>query len=275
MVESEIGEKGHGWSRVEKFKGDPNKWPDWKENFIAVATVLGCAIVFKKDATRPAGNGADAKAWDKSNEEGWSRLFLSTEGAAKGIVKKHGAAKDGQAAMKALEGKYEQKGEARISALHDQLINTDFHFMDDPEEYFLRLEEIQLRLGELDVTITDATLKGIALSNMPQQYDALRIVLDTMSDVTYDKMKEHARAYYLRNISPNKPEEKPTALLTTSKPFKGTCHNCGVVGHRVSSCREPRKCYRCKKPGHLVKDCQEPDQKQQTNMCITNGVLTF
>jgi len=128
------------------------------------------------------------------------------------------------------------------------------------------------------VTITDATLKGIALSNMPKEYDALRVVLDTMSDVSYAKMKEHARAYYLRNISPNKPEEKPTALMIRGKAFKGTCHNCGVVGHRASSWREPRKCFRCKKTDHRIKDCPEPaqqQQQQQGNMCITDGVLTF
>jgi len=123
--------------RIEPFDGDPDKWPDWKENFIAIAIVLGFADILVKGATRPT-DDAEGKAWDKNNKEGFARMILCTKGVPQGIVKEFRATMNGQGAWEALESKYEQGGEARISALHDQLINTDFNWADDPESYFLR-----------------------------------------------------------------------------------------------------------------------------------------
>jgi hypothetical protein len=272
--------EGGSMLRVTRFHGDPEKWTEFKETFEAVAGVLGFLEVLLPDAVRPEENVAGA-AWDKRNREAYARLILCTKGTAQGIVKKHRGTRSGLAAYRDLVTKYEETGELRISMLHDKLINGKMEKYEDPEGYFLRLEEIQLRLSELGVEVSDATLKGLVMSKMPSGYDVLRVVIGTKGDVSYDQLKEHMRAFYARHVTVEslRHKEAASALETRAKPFDGACLNCGEPGHRAASCREPKKCFKCKQPGHLRRNCpqsaQQPAQQQQQQTNCAQQVITF
>lgn len=163
-----------------------------------------------------------------------------------------------------------------MSALHAELINGAMSDREDPEAYFLRMEELQRQLKELGVTVEEATLKGIAAAKMPARYGPLRAVLDTMKDLKYDDFKQHVRAYYIRNIKGARVEtDEDAALITTENGHyrgKPKCQECGKLGHIKKYCwqlnggGDGRKCWECGQPGHLAKNC--PSKSEKCNMAI-------
>jgi len=154
--------------------------------------------------------------------------------------------------------------------------------LEDPEAFFLKLEDLQLRLKELNVVVADATLKGIVTAKLSDDYAPLRTVIDTMPNVIYDDLKDHVRNYYVRNIAARAAENeknmaKTQALMAKSKNFGSRCYSGGERGHRMSDCRnknggsDMRKCYACDKIGHIARDC--PSKKPAAN--VTETTFTF
>jgi hypothetical protein len=221
------------------FDGSQMKWYEWREQFEAVMAINRMLDILLPDKSRPAEGEALQRTWDDSNIGVYSRLILYTKGTPLGIVKKHRATRDGSAAWKALVAKYEARGEVTMSALHEELISNPMSGSDDPEGYFLRIEELRERLGSLSVTIEDQTLKGIATARMPKEYANLRTVLDTIKDLTYDGLKEHVKAYHDRNIA-GKARSDDSAFAVSEQQrmqFRGKCWRCKKFGHRKEDCR--------------------------------------
>jgi hypothetical protein len=166
-----------------------------------------------------------------------------------------------------------------MSALHQELITREMSDFKDPEEYFLRLEELQQQLKELKVTVEDATLKGIVTAKMPQRYQPLRAVIDTMGDVSYDKLKEHVRAFYVRNIMGAADTEKGEERAFTAA-FKGKCFGCGEKGHKASVCKKKNgggqkqgiKCYVCGVTGHYATECPDRVDKSQAHTAAEDSL---
>jgi hypothetical protein len=65
-----------------------------------------------------------------------------------------------------------------------------------------------------------------------------------------------------------------------SKQFKGTCHSCGKMGHKVANCQSKgkpddknknanltqRKCYHCNKMCHIAYQC--PEKNKETGLVV-------
>ena len=173
----------------------------------------------------------------------YSFLILLTKGTPQGVVKKFRTTMSGVEAWRALIEKYEQKGEVRVSALHNQLINSSMDGGEDPEAFFLRIEDLRQRLKDIEVDISDATLKAIATSKLPSVYEPLRAVLDTMKNLTYDDLKDHVKAFYERKIASGDITDHPERAFhaNSTKRFNGTCYNCGMTGHKSLHVSPPQE----------------------------------
>ena len=276
-----IGEKS-GLPRVNIFEGKGAHYDDWKERFSALMAIHKMHDILDVTKSRPTTSDAAKAAWDSMSNLVYARLILYTAGTAQGVVKKYRSTRDGAAAWRALIEKYEQKGEVKMATLHSELINAEMVPLEDPEAYFLKLEDLQLRLKELNVVVEDATLKGIVTAKLSDDYAPLRTVIDTMPNVTYDGLKDHVRNYYVRSIAARAAENeknmaKAQALMAKSKNFGSPCYSCGERGHRMSECRskyggrDMKKCYVCDKIGHIARDC--PSKKSAANVAETT--VTF
>jgi len=261
--------------KLEVFSGKQAEWSDWRERFEAVMAINKMLDVLVLDNSPPE-DPAKRKEWDEMSAGAYSRLVLFTTSTPLGLVKKYRSTRDGAGAWRAMVDKYELKGEVRISFLHDQLFNSVMSPSADPEVFFLQVEELQQRLGELQVIIVDATLKSITISKLPPIYEPLRAVIDTIENLSYEKLKDHVRGFYDRNIAgkEEKSEGENHALNTNSTGgFRGRCYKCGIVGHTENVCRrprragsDPRKCHGCGKSGHLVRNCPEQNGESSANV---------
>jgi len=139
----------------------------------------------------------------------------------------------------------------------------------DPEEYFIKLEELQQELKDLKVTIENDTLKGIVMAKLPMSYEPLRAVLDTMGDLDYDKVKQHVRGFYQRNLHAS--DEISSDQQALSAHFNGTCYKCDERGHKSFKCLEKRgkiSCEHCGKTGHLKKQCWDLKDSEETHLAL-------
>jgi hypothetical protein len=165
-----------------------------------------------------------------------------------------------------------------MAVLHAELINSTMPESQDPEPYFLRLEELQEQLGELKVVVADATLKGIVMARLPERYAPIQAVLETMKDLEYGDLKEHLLAFHARSDA-RYPWKDPEAAYS-AVAFRGRCHECGKQGHRAAACpkragtggggqsrRRQIICWECGKPGHVRMDCTAGEQSNVAVEC--------
>lgn len=260
----------NGSKLLKIFNGRQEDWAMWREKFEAMLDMVEVLDVLLPGTAKPTG-GDDLVKWNKSSRSVYSRLVLYTSGTPLGIVKQHHKDRDGVKAWTALVDKYEQKGEVKISALHEQLITAVMYNGEDPEEFFLRLEELQRQLKELNVTVEDSMLKGIVTAKMPEEYMSLRAVIDTMPDLKYDGLKNHMRAFYMRNKMSldHIVQERAMVAVRANGRFNGQCFKCGRHGHKKNKClegddEEQLRCGYCNKIGHHEKDCWSKKKKGES-----------
>ena len=270
-------EKSSSMMTIIPYEGKTLEWVDFRERFEAIMAILGMKDVLKMDSEQPE-EATAKKLWDDHSEALYSRLILCTKGTPQGLVKKFRTGKNGVGAWRALVNKYEQKGEVRVSALHDQLINSTMPEGKDPEGYFLDMEDLQQRLKELKVDISDATLKAVVTAKLPRSYEPLRAVLDTMKDLSYDDLKDHVRAFYDRKVAADATEDMDRELgyyANGTRKFHGKCFNCGTIGHKAPDCRKPKmKCVKCGRLGHVAQHCHR-DEKNEDSSAYAGYVVSF
>lgn len=210
---------------VSDFGGNEELWREWRSKFSALMAVLGLQNVMRTDAVRPAADEAEARAlWDKNCVALHHRLVLFTSGTALSTVMEFSTDFNGAAAWKALVERYEKKGYASMSALHEELINMPMPGDKDPTDYFLKLEDLQTKLKDQGVTVEDATLKGIATARMPPNYEVLQTVVDSKPDLTYAALKKEVKTYYDRHVAPKQkqaPGAEGVALMSQHKKRGG------------------------------------------------------
>lgn len=195
----------------------------------------------------PVGGSSSAATWDKQARKIYMFLFLNTEGAPQAVVAQFRASRDGVAAWNALKDKYDPQGVLGKAILHRQVMDTTLEPGSDPEDFFIRIERLNARLGELEQPFSDAALVGIILAKLPPStYAPLVTILDTLDDLEYDTLKTRVRLFWKRRIAGGgaTSEDSTKALLGVSKK-----------GGSSSNWKLKIKCYGCQKYGHFQRDC--------------------
>jgi len=257
--------------RLKVFKGDPNEWLSWRAKFEAMVDADGLLdfMLSEAEAIKTGSIVEGDVAWRKKNQKLYCKLVICTEGAPNGVVEQQKESRSGLAAWSALIKKYEVKGNVQKAALLDRLLRDVLSNREDPDVYFIRVEQLQRQLKAMEVDVTDSMMMVIVMSKMSESYAGLRTVLDTVGDLTYDKLKEQMRVYYGRMNSTSQSSPQDSALMTN---FKGNCRRCGKYGHREAHCRNSdgfKKeivCFLCGKRGHIVRNC--PNNKEAEEASI-------
>lgn len=189
-------------STLEIFSGDEDKWPDWKSKFCSLLFIADPAMHRTLGTERPVGdaNAAAAAEYDTRSASIFSRLNILVKGIPAGIVRGFFPEMDGVGAWKALLRKYEHDGTYGHAFLHAKIMNAKIPSNGDPDEYFALVEGAQARLAELGHPISDDVMLGAGMAALPESYDRLTAILDTIPDLTNEFFKGHVRAFYRRSI---------------------------------------------------------------------------
>ena len=143
-----------------------------------------------------------ADLWDEQSAKIYMYLLLYSEDQAQAVVSQFRGTRNGVAAWIALKEKYDHQGILGRSLLQRQLMEAKLEPSGDPEIYFLRIERITARLGELGQPVNEESLVGLILSKLPQSpYGPLITLFDTMEELSYDTLKQRVRTFYKRRIA--------------------------------------------------------------------------
>ena len=262
--------------RVLQFSGKQKDWRRWKAQFLSRAKIKGYKDAVQGEIVVPAQSeelnkeAADYVEKEQArlkNEQAYNDLILSmTEDVSFGLVDEARSEDlpDGDVAQawKALLNKYEPKtGSSRPRLkreFHDSKL-TDVK--NDPEEFVVKLELLRQQLKNMGATISDEDLIIQVLNNLPEEYDnVVESLEDKLDDedekLTINDVKDKLRAKYAKikkrlGIEDDKNEDtddenNEDALNMRDKPrfrkpFKGTCRNCGKIGHKSFECLENKQ----------------------------------
>ena len=215
--------------RLELFHGNRTEWSSWKHSFQGAMIEAGLIRIMDGRSTRPTTQGREQEEWDNKNELLYGKLTKCAKGAAAGVVR---AVRDynGLAAWQALVSKYERADTTSNIALHTELTHMQLAEGEDPDEWFLKLEDLQRRLVGTDQAVTDGTLQAIVTTNLPASYSTLKVVLTTTPPADYEALKSQLRSFYQHHVAAA-PSANPLALAA-----HGPCYRCGQSGHIAANC---------------------------------------
>ena len=126
----------------------------------------------------------------------------------------------------------------------------------------------------------DLQMKAHIMSSMSRGYDTVVVNFrGELADTSLDKLqKEVCLQYKWLQKNGKQASESVMTANTNKKPwmkFKGTCHKCGVIGHKSGNCPTNRSgtsngtrdiltvtCHKCKQKGHYANKC--PNRQTST-----------
>ncbi|CAM9890236.1 unnamed protein product, partial [Chrysoparadoxa australica] len=255
-------------------------WREWSAKFVARATRLGFANMLMDDTQVPAEGETSLDETRKKRREAnaiaYSDLILSCTGVAFAIVEeaKTSTLPSGSAAAawKAIKERYQVETSASKVELKREFASKDMEVSQDPDEYFMELEYLRMRLKAMNSIIEDDDMIAHVLSHLPDNYSELVTVLEGEIDtLTLNKLRERVRGFYRRKSSSLETTSPVVALA--AHQFKGRCRSCGQYGHKKIDCMKkessdnpfPWNCNYCGIKGHKEADCRKKKRAQDNN----------
>lgn len=175
------------------------------------------------------------RVWEEHNRQLQAWLVLFTTNVPLGIVKAHRG--DGLAAWEALQAKYLPRTTSRCAVLHHKLTTMAPRGGEDPDEYFIQLEEVRERLSEMGEEVSWNAMRSYVIMNLPTYYSP---IMATLKDkLTYDDVKEAVRWWYdfksgKKASSASSSGSENDAMYAGSN--KIGCFVCGQTGHYRNKC---------------------------------------
>ena len=245
--------------RVPKFKGTPEGWPAWRDTMEAI--MGACKLINAINNPRPvdapvivgnqaAGGLTPAEVWDEQSAKIYMYLLLYSEDQAQAVVSQFRGTRSGVAAWQALLERYDHQGILGRSLLQRQLMETRFEASADPAVYFLAIERVTTRLGELGQPVSDEALVGLVLSQLPEPYGPLTTIFDTMEVLSYDAIKQRVRTFYKRRIAKLDGSEDGAEDFTKAFMAGG-----GRQQRKDQDWKSRVRCFHCQKLGHVKREC--------------------
>jgi len=276
--------------RVIPFKGEQDKWREWKGKVLAFAVQRGFRSALEKEDELVTEAELDLDATSKSEKKKYTNnslayafLVLSCEGTAYGFVENCVTTRapqgDACLAWKQLNDRYEPKG------VEDEYtyIEAKFHSVElngDPDEFFQNLEFWNHRMESVKKGYErdELQLKVHILSKLPEALKGIKLkLLGEVSNTDMKKFKQIIRkAHEMERLGDKEGIALSTEEEKKHKKRNVKCFKCGKTGHYQSECRSNDnrssnrpKCKHCGRKGHTEDKCWKkhgrPGSERQHN----------
>ena len=160
----------------------------------------------------------------------------------------------------------------------------------DPELWFNDLDHLNMRIARINkkYELDDLQMKSHIMTSMSSGYDSVVVKYrGELAEMPLTKLRKEIGLQYktLLKTTKNKSESALVANVNKHpyKKFKGTCRNCGKIGHKANECRSAKStaestdstktpvdksnvtCFNCQEKGHYANKCPKPKKDKADN----------
>ena len=302
--------------RAFAFDGEEAKYRSWEGKTIALAGSKGFLLALTKASTGkvltveeyeygevqepgvevtggvegPSTTRATTKAENRkyaSNAQAWTYLVASCTGKAYALIEQCNG--DPFKAWTILQDKYcatdaEENYPELDQAFNDcKLVGTK----KDPELWFNDMDHLNMRLRRINVKYEkdELQMKSHMMTAMSKDYDSVIVKFrGDLNETSLVKLRKEVVLQFRTLVKAVGKSDSESVLIANVskhpyKKFKGTCRNCGKMGHKANECRSAKventggatkgagttsgdksqvRCFNCQQLGHYANKCTNP-----------------
>ena len=256
------------------FDGDERKFELWYVRFLG-------HLRLRKLYDVVTGTGDVPEESAAKNAEAFAEIVQFVDDRSLSLIMRD-AIDDGRKAMTILKEHYMPKGKPRVITLYTELTSLHKNVEDSVTDYIIRAENIAAALNGAGETISDGLLVAMVLKGLPDNFKPFTTVITQRENPLNfaefkvalrnfeDQEKVHdsesdssvlnvQTKWYKQN---GNGVQKNYSGATGGVKFQGTCHSCGIKGHKSYECRKNNRwCDHCRNSTHDTKFCRRLQSK--------------